>query len=167
MALVRSCCGLWDLREGARNVAVISMVYDLIMAAGLILVLLLYIPWLPWKDPPEPISLYQIMLIISISVRGIHLIPSFFLLYSTWEESTRGVGTWLFFEFVDILLHGSWIAMPFVHMWPLDIMTIAVTFIIVAIIILIYFISVVSSYLAWLKERDQDIRARRRLKDFY
>jgi len=167
MTLVKSCCGLWELKEGARNIAIISMVYDLLAAAGLLLVLLLHVPRLPWIDPPEPTEYYKVMLIISISIRIIHLIPSFFLLYSTWEEVERGVGWWLFLAFCDVVLHGSWIPVPFVRRWPLDKSVILISLLLVGIFIIIYFIYVISSYLNWLKDRNKDLRARRRLKEYY
>ncbi|OXA52068.1 uncharacterized protein LOC110851941 [Folsomia candida] len=173
MPLVTNCCGIWDLRAGSRNIAIVSMIYDLLMTALLLLTLLLYIPRVKWEEGEEgePSRVLfathsqacQILLIITISVLALHSIPSFLLLYSTWEEATRGVGFWLFMSWLGLLVHWAWIPVPFLFGWALECKVVEVTSIGIVSIFIIYFISVVSSYRKRVLLRDQDMRSKRRL----
>ncbi|CAG7732743.1 unnamed protein product [Allacma fusca] len=175
--MVKSCCGLGDIRAGARNIAIISMLYDLLMMAALLLILLLHVPHLPWKEHPETkveneeisikLIFYQILLIITISIRSIHLIPSFLLLYSTWEEIPRGVSFWLFMGVLDVILHLTWVGVPLLMKWPLDKTVILVSFVLLGVAVILYFIACINSYAAWIRDRHHDLRAKRHLKDYY
>jgi len=173
MALVTSCCGIWDLRVGARNIAILSMIYDLIVTALLLLTLLLYIPRVKWEESEagEPARFLfathsqacQVLLIITSTILALHSIPSFLLLYSTWEEATRGVGLWLFMTWLAFFVHLAWIPVPFIFHWAQEWMMAEVITLGVLALFIIYFICVVSSYRTRILIRDQDLRSKRRL----
>ncbi|CAL8107358.1 unnamed protein product [Orchesella dallaii] len=167
MTLVNSCCGLFDLRSGSKYIAIISMIYDLIITASLLLCLLLHVPLLRWVEPPQDPYPYQILLIATIAIQALHSIPSFLLLYATWEEATRGTLLWLFMTFLSFFVHLAWIPIPFLFEWKLDRMVITVTFVSIASLVIFYSILCVISYRQWVLTEAQggysNSRAKRRL----
>jgi cbb3-type cytochrome oxidase subunit 3 len=96
-------------------------------------------------------------------VLALHSIPSFLLLYSTWEEVTRGVGFWLFMTVLALLVHLAWIPVPFLFHWSMEYMIVHVTTLGLVSLFIFYFICVVSNYRQRVKARDNDVRSKRRL----
>ena len=68
---------------------------------------------------------------------------------------------------LDVLIHLAWVGVPVYKEWPLDKAVILITFLLIGVIIILYFIVCVKSYADWLRDRHHDLRAKRRLKDDY
>jgi len=85
------------------------------------------------------------------------------ILYYFLQEVTRGVGFWLFMTVLALLVHLTWILVPFLFHWTMEYMIVHVTTLGLVSLFIFYFICVVANYRERVKARDNDVRSKRRL----